>query len=65
MYRGVDVLVINKIDLLPCIPFDMERFKQGVEILNPRLTTFEVSCQTKEGIPDWIQWIRDQIEQEE
>lgn len=64
MYRGVDVLVINKIDLLPYIPFDMDRFKQGVEILNPGLTTFEVSCQTEEGLPGWIQWIREQIEQQ-
>jgi hydrogenase nickel incorporation protein HypB len=59
------VLVINMIDLLPDIPFDMERFKQGVEILNPGLTTFEVSCQTEKGLPGWIQWTRDQIEQEE
>lgn len=57
MYRGVEVLVINKIDLLPYINFDMERFKKGVEALNPGLTTFEISCRTGEGISAWMEWL--------
>jgi hydrogenase nickel incorporation protein HypB len=61
MYRGVDVLVINKIDLLPYIPFKMDYFKRGVEILNPGLETFEVSCQSGQGITDWISWIEKHI----
>ena len=56
-YRGVDTLVINKIDLLPYIPFNMGRFRQGVEVLNPGLTTFPVSCTTGEGLDAWIQWL--------
>jgi hydrogenase nickel incorporation protein HypB len=40
MYRGVDALVINKIDLLPYIDFDMAYFRRGVEALNPGLVTF-------------------------
>jgi hydrogenase nickel incorporation protein HypB len=58
MYRGVDALVINKVDLLPYVPFDMPFFKQGVEILNPGITTFEVSCQTQTGLNQWFDWIR-------
>lgn len=58
MYRGVDTLVINKIDLLPYVPFDMSFFRQGVEILNPGVTTFEVSCQTQAGLEQWFDWIR-------
>ena len=50
-YRGVQTLVINKIDLLPYVPFDMDYFQRGVEILNPPLTTFKVSFRTGEGIP--------------
>jgi hydrogenase nickel incorporation protein HypB len=57
MYRGVDALVINKIDLLPYVPFDMEYFRQGVEILNPGLVTFPLSCHTGEGIQNWLGWI--------
>ena len=61
MYRGVDALVINKIDLLPYIDFDMEYFQRGVEVLNPGLVTFPVSCQTGEGLDRWLDWLRDQV----
>jgi len=63
MYRGVDVLVINKIDLLPYIPFDMDYFREGVEILNPGLVTFPLSCQTGEGIEDWIEWVKVEMQE--
>ncbi len=58
MYRGVDVLLVNKIDLLPYVDFDMPRFRQGVELLNPGVRTFEVSCRTGEGLPAWLDWVR-------
>lgn len=58
MYRGVDALVINKIDLLPYVPFDMQFFRKGVEILNPGLVTFPLSCKTGEGIHGWLAWVK-------
>ncbi|MBK9751386.1 MAG: hydrogenase nickel incorporation protein HypB [Chloroflexi bacterium] len=61
MYRGVDVLVINKIDLLPYVPFDMDFFRKGVEILNPGVTIFPLSCVTGEGVEAWIDWLRAQV----
>jgi hydrogenase nickel incorporation protein HypB len=57
-YRGVDVLLINKIDLLPYVDFDMPYFRSGVEILNPGLVTFPVSCRTGEGLDAWFDWVR-------
>jgi len=60
MYRGVDALIINKIDLLPYLSFNLDYFRNGVELLNPGLITFSVSCQTGEGIEDWLQWILDE-----
>ena len=57
MYRGVDALVINKIDLLPYVPFNLDYFRKGVEILNPGLVTFQLSCKTGEGLEDWVKWI--------
>jgi hydrogenase nickel incorporation protein HypB len=59
MYRGVDALVINKIDLLPYIDFKMDYFEKGVEALNPGLVTFPISCRTGEGIDAWIDWLLD------
>jgi len=61
MYQDVDALIINKIDLLPYIDFKMDYFKAGVEMLNPGLITFPISCKTGQGIEDWIQWLTDQI----
>lgn len=58
MYQDVDALIINKIDLLPYVDFDMEYFKEGVQILNPGLVTFPVSCKTGEGIQEWIVWLK-------
>jgi hydrogenase nickel incorporation protein HypB len=62
MYRGVNALVINKIDLLPYVPFNMAYFQKGVEILNPGLVTFPLSCKTGEGMDNWIRWIKGHVE---
>ena len=61
-YRGVDALVINKIDLLPYVDFDMEYFRRGAAALNPGLVTFPLSCRTGEGLDAWIEWVIAQVE---
>lgn len=63
IYRGLGVLIINKIDLLPYLNFDMDYFQQGVEMLNPGLITFPVSCKTGEGIENWLDWLRTKLPQ--
>lgn len=62
MYRGVDALVINKTDLLPYVNFDMKYFQRGVEILNPGVLTFPISCKTGEGLQAWFKWLRSLLE---
>lgn len=61
VYRGVDALVINKIDLLPYVTFNMDYFRRGVEILNPGLVTFPLSCRTGEGLDRWLEWLTQRI----
>jgi len=61
MYRGMQVLIINKIDLLPYVPFNMDYFKRGVEILNPGVVTFAVSSKTGEGMSEWADWLVEQV----
>lgn len=63
MYQNVDVLLINKIDLLPLLTFDMDYFIKGVEILSPGLVTFPLSCQTGEGFEAWLAWLTNTIEE--
>jgi hydrogenase nickel incorporation protein HypB len=57
MYRGVQVLIVNKIDLLPYVPFNMDYFQKGVEVLNPGVATFAVSCKTGENMEAWVDWL--------
>jgi hydrogenase nickel incorporation protein HypB len=65
IYRGIDVLILNKIDLLPYIRFDMAYFRQGVEMLNPGVQIFPLSCQTGEGFDPWIAWLTGKVRQKE
>jgi hydrogenase nickel incorporation protein HypB len=53
--------VINKIDLQPYVPFRMDYFRQGVEVLNPGIVTFPLSCRTGEGLDDWLAWIENAV----
>ncbi|MCC6148011.1 MAG: hydrogenase nickel incorporation protein HypB [Anaerolineaceae bacterium] len=64
IYRGLEVLVVNKIDLLPYIPFNMDYFRQGVELLNPGLVTFPISCSSGEGVTAWITWLQGRVKQQ-
>jgi len=57
IYRNLDVLIINKTDLLPYLDFRMDYFREGVEMLNPGLKTFAVSSKTGEGFHDWMEWL--------
>ncbi len=58
MFRVADVCIINKVDLLPYLEFDMAKAKENARNINPGLTIFEVSAKTGEGIDEWIEWLR-------
>ena len=59
IYRGIDALILNKIDLLPYIDFDEAYFRQGIEVLNPGVTFFPISCTTGEGVAAWTEWLQE------
>ena len=61
MYRGVDVLILNKIDLKPYVPFNEDYFRNGVMLLNPGLKVFPLSCRTGEGVDSWIDWLKSHL----
>lgn len=61
MYRGVDAVVLNKVDVLPYFDFDVDYFRRGVEVLNPGLAFFPLSCKTGEGVSEWVDWLRSQV----
>jgi len=61
IYRGIQALIVNKIDLLPYVTFDMDYFRRGVEMLNPGVVTFPLSCRTGEGVEAWAEWLQGQV----
>jgi hydrogenase accessory protein HypB len=57
MFHTSDVCIINKIDLLPYLDFDLELAKQNVQKINPHAKIIELSVKSGEGIPEWLDWI--------
>ena len=53
----MDAVVVNKIDLLDYLDFDLVAFHQLVRALNPTAALFDVSCQTAQGIEEWGAWL--------
>lgn len=57
IFTDADAVVINKIDLLPHLNFNLVVFRRSVENLNQKAKIFQVSCNTGIGIEDWCSWI--------
>ena len=58
MFSICDVLLINKIDVLPYFDFDVEKCKEYVHRLNPNMKIIPISSRTGEGIGEWADWLR-------
>ena len=57
MFQDTNAVVLNKIDLLPYIDFDLDAYRRLVLSLNPDAALFPVSCKTGEGIQEWADWL--------
>jgi hydrogenase nickel incorporation protein HypB len=58
MYRAADVVVVNKVDLLPHLDLDLDRFLANIGAVNPSATVLELSARTGEGVDAWVAWLR-------
>lgn len=63
IYRHIDALILNKVDLRPYIDFDMTYFERGIRLLNPKVSIFPISCVTGEGVQAWTSWLRSKVVQ--
>ena len=59
MFQVSSVLLLNKIDLLPYLDFDMERFQGDALKVNPKLTIMAISCKTGKGLDSWFSRIKE------
>ncbi|HEY5317400.1 MAG TPA: hydrogenase nickel incorporation protein HypB [Solirubrobacteraceae bacterium] len=57
MFRACELVIINKIDLLPHIDFDVDRLLYNIDQVHPDVETILVSARTGEGIDSWREWL--------
>ena len=62
IFTVCDVLLINKIDVLPYFDFDMDKVLAYAHMRNPNLKVFPISAKTGEGMDAWCAWLRQQTE---
>lgn len=60
IFIDADAVIINKMDLLPHVDFDIAAFRRSVSGLNPDAKVFQLSCKTGEGVEEWCSWILEQ-----
>ena len=61
IFQVCDVVLINKIDVLPYFDFDMERVKEYIHQRNPQAKVFPISAKTGEGMDAWTEWLAAQV----
>ena len=57
MFAVSQVMIVNKLDLLPYVDYDVEKVKRQALAINPQLRIFQVSCRTGEGLDAWCEWL--------
>jgi len=60
IFVDADAVIINKMDLLPHVDFDIAAFRGSVSGLNPDAKVFQISCKTGKGVEEWCSWVLDQ-----
>jgi len=63
MFQAADLLLINKIDLLPHLRFDLEKCKDFARRVNPNIRIIELSCHSGAGMDQWYEWLKEQAQQ--
>jgi hydrogenase nickel incorporation protein HypB len=58
MFRAAEIMILNKIDLLPHVDFDLARAIANAIQVNPNITTIQLSARTGEGLEAWYEWLR-------
>ena len=57
MFRAAEVVVVNKIDLLPHLDFDLDKFLSNLRSVNPAARVIQASARTGEGVDEWCAWL--------
>jgi hydrogenase nickel incorporation protein HypB len=60
MFRSADLVLVNKIDLLPHLDVDLEVFEANLRRVNPTVPVLQISARSGLGVDDWCAWLLDQ-----
>lgn len=60
MFRAATLVVLNKMDLLPYVSFDLDRFQAFARQINPGVTVLPLSASRGDGVDAWVGWLREQ-----
>ena len=58
MFRAASLMLLNKIDLLPHVDFDLDRALANAREVNPDMSVLRLSARTGEGMPSWYEWLQ-------
>lgn len=61
MFRSADLVLVNKIDLLPHLDYDLDAFVANLRAVNPVATVVQVSARTGAGVDEWCGWLRSRL----
>jgi len=61
MFFRSELLILNKIDLLPYVPFSVVKARENAQKVHPGMEIIEISCTTGEGLPKWQDWLESRI----
>ena len=61
MFQVCDVVLINKIDVLPYFDFDMDKCREYIAMRNPNAKVIPICAKTGQGIAEWTDWLREQV----
>ncbi|RHR22681.1 hydrogenase accessory protein HypB [Clostridium sp. AF19-22AC] len=61
MFSICDVVLINKIDVLPYFDFDMEKCRKNILMRNPNAKIIPICARTGEGIEEWTNWLKEEV----
>jgi hydrogenase nickel incorporation protein HypB len=65
IFRKAELMILNKIDLLPHVPFKLDLARENARSINPNLEIIETSCTTGAGFDEWLKWLAARVEKKQ
>mgnify|MGYP000172767988 CR=1 FL=1 len=63
MFQVCDIVLVNKIDVMPYFDFDLDKCREYVTMRNPKAKVIPICAKTGEGIDEWADWLREQVKE--